>query len=65
MDTIDVVPSMGDEFEIEGYRFKIQAMRRRRISTIRVSRIEAPAADEADPSDEGASSDEAPAKDAE
>lgn len=65
MDTIDVVPSMGDEFEIEGYRFKIQAMRRRRISTIRVSRIEAPAADEADLSDEGASSDEAPAKDAE
>ena len=65
MDTIDVVPSMGDEFEIEGYRFKIQAMRRRRISTIRVSCIEAPAADEADPSDEGASSDEAPAKDAE
>lgn len=39
MSTIDVVPSMGDEFEIEGYRFKIQAMRRRRISTIRVSRI--------------------------
>ena len=56
---------MGDEFEIEGYRFKIQAMRRRRISTIRVSCIEAPAADEADPSDEGASSDEASAKDAE
>lgn len=40
MNTIDVVPSMGDEFEIEGYRFKIQAMRRRRISTIRVSRLE-------------------------
>ena len=40
MDTIDVVPSMGDSFDIEGYRFKVQAMRRRRISTIRVSRLE-------------------------
>ncbi len=41
MDTIDVVPSMGDSFDIEGYRFKVQAMRRRRISTIRVTRLEA------------------------
>ena len=65
MGMIDFVPQVGDEFEFGGYRFKIQAMRRRRISTIRVSCIEAPAADEADPSDEGASSDEAPAKDAE
>ena len=48
MDTIDVVPQMGDEFVISGYRFKIQAMRRRRISTIRVRRL-APS-DEADDS---------------
>lgn len=65
MDTIDVVPSMGDEFEIEGYRFKIQAMRRRRISTIRVSRIE-PCADEQDGScDDGAAEDAVSNKDAE
>lgn len=37
MNTIDVVPQMGDEFEVGGYKFKVQAMRRRRISTIRVS----------------------------
>lgn len=43
MDTIDVVPQVGDEFEIGGYRFKIQAMRRRRISDIRVQRMEASA----------------------
>ena len=48
MNTIDVVPSMGDEFEIDGYRFKIQAMRRRRISTIRVSRLEKPEQEEPD-----------------
>lgn len=65
MDTIDVVPSMGDEFEIEGYRFKIQAMRRRRISTIRVSRIE-PCADEQDGScDYGAAEDAVSSEDAE
>lgn len=52
MDTIDVVPQMGDEFVIAGYRFKIQAMRRRRISTIRVTRLP-------EPSGEGASGDAA------
>lgn len=48
MDTIDVVPQMGDEFQVDGFSFKVQAMRRRRISTIRVRRL-APS-DEADDS---------------
>ncbi len=47
MDTIDVVPQMGDEFVISGYRFKIQAMRRRRISTIRVTRLPEPSGEDA------------------
>ena len=38
MGMIDFVPQVGDEFEYGGYRFKIQAMRRRRISNIRVTR---------------------------
>lgn len=38
MGMIDIVPQVGDEFELGGYRFKIQAMRRRRISNIRVTR---------------------------
>lgn len=38
MGMIDFVPQVGDEFEFGGYRFKIQAMRRRRISNIRVTR---------------------------
>lgn len=38
MDTIDVVPQAGDEFEVDGYRFKVQNMRRRRISSMRVRR---------------------------
>ncbi|MEG0376358.1 MAG: hemolysin family protein, partial [Raoultibacter sp.] len=36
LDRIDTVPQVGEEFEIEGYLFKIQSMRRRRISSIRV-----------------------------
>ncbi|MCL2826090.1 MAG: hemolysin family protein, partial [Eggerthellaceae bacterium] len=39
MDTAESVPQVGDEFEIEGFFFKIQSMRRRRISTIRVKRL--------------------------
>ena len=38
MGMIDFVPQVGDEFEFGGYRFKSQAMRRRRISNIRVTR---------------------------
>lgn len=39
MGMIDYVPKVGDEFEFGGYRFKIQAMRRRRISSMRVTRL--------------------------
>lgn len=39
---LDSVPQVGEELEFDGYRFKIQAMRRRRISTVRVERLEDP-----------------------
>lgn len=39
MSMLDSVPQTGDEFDFEGYRFKIQGMRRRRIMTIRVERM--------------------------
>ena len=39
LDRIDTVPQVGEAFEIDGYLFKIQAMRRRRISSIRVTRL--------------------------
>lgn len=38
LDTVDVVPQVGDEFDIDGYRFKVQTMRRRRIRTMQVVR---------------------------
>lgn len=37
--TLDSLPKTGDEFEIDGYTFKIEKMRRSRISTIRVERL--------------------------
>lgn len=40
LDTVDVVPQVGDEFVIEGYRFKVQTMRRRRIRTLQVVRLD-------------------------
>lgn len=39
LDTIDFVPQMGEQFEVEGYLFRIQSMRRNRISIIRVKRL--------------------------
>lgn len=39
IDTIDFVPETGDEFEVGGYSFKIERMRRSRISTIKVQRL--------------------------
>ena len=39
MSMLDSVPQVGEELAIGGYRFKIQAMRRRRISTVRVERL--------------------------
>jgi putative hemolysin len=41
IDTLDSVPDTGDEFEVGGYCFKILKMRRSRISTIEVTRIDA------------------------
>lgn len=38
MDTFDCVPQLGDEFEVEGFVFKVQQMRRRRVSQLRVKR---------------------------
>ena len=40
LDMLDTVPKVGDEFEQGGYRFKVQFMRRRRINSIKVTRIE-------------------------
>lgn len=39
MDTLDLIPQTGDEFEVGGFSFKIEKMRRSRISTIRVTRL--------------------------
>ena len=40
LDTVDVVPQVGDEFVVDGYRFKVRTMRRRRIRTLHVTRLE-------------------------
>lgn len=39
IDTLDAVPQVGDEFEVDGYRFKVRTMRRRRISALLVQRL--------------------------
>ena len=39
MDEIDAVPEAGEEFEIDGFSFRIEKMRRNRIQTIRVQKI--------------------------
>jgi putative hemolysin len=39
LDTIDGVPRVGDSFDIEGYAFKVQSMRRNRISMLRVTKL--------------------------
>ena len=48
----DGVPSIGETFEVEGYRFRVQSMRGQRISLIRVIAPEEPA--ESDASDDAA-----------
>lgn len=40
MDTLDYVPQPGDALQVGAFRFKIEKMRRRRISTIRVQRLD-------------------------
>ena len=40
LDTVDAVPQVGDEFVIEGFRFKVQTMRRRRIQALQVIKLD-------------------------
>jgi putative hemolysin len=42
LDTIDSVPQVGDSIDIEGYLFKVQMMRRNRISMLRVTKLPQP-----------------------
>lgn len=37
--TLDFVPKVGDEFVVDGFSFKVEKMRRSRISVIRVKRV--------------------------
>ena len=39
LDTLDAVPQVGDELVVDGYRFKVRAMRRRRIQGLQVKRL--------------------------
>ena len=41
LDAFETVPKVGDEFELDGFKFKVLLMRRRRIQSLRVTR-EAP-----------------------
>ncbi|CAK7026828.1 MAG: hypothetical protein PEGG_01112 [Paraeggerthella hongkongensis] len=41
MNMLDSVPQTGDEFDHDGYRFKILSMRRRRILSVRAERLKA------------------------
>ena len=40
LDTADAVPQVGDELVVDGYRFKVLKMRRRRIRNLHVARLE-------------------------
>ena len=40
LDTADAVPQVGDELVVDGYRFKVLTMRRRRIRNLHVARLE-------------------------
>lgn len=46
LDVCDGVPDIGEVFEMEGYKFKVQSMRGRRISLIRVTAPEGQPAEE-------------------
>ena len=39
LDPLDAVPRIGDELVVDGYRFKVRAMRRRRIQGLQVKRL--------------------------
>ena len=40
LDTADAVPQVGDDIVVDGFRFKVRTMRRRRIRTVHVSRLQ-------------------------
>lgn len=40
IDMVDTIPQTGDDYEIDGYRFIVQSMRRRRIQVLRVQHFE-------------------------
>ncbi|MBP3866937.1 MAG: HlyC/CorC family transporter, partial [Eggerthellaceae bacterium] len=40
LDALDAVPRIGDELVVDGYRFKVRAMRRRRIQGLNIKRLE-------------------------
>ena len=44
LDLCDSVPDIGEVFEVDGYKFKVQSMRGQRISLIRVTAPEEPQA---------------------
>ena len=48
------MPSIGEAFEVEGYRFRVQSMRGQRISLIRVIAPEEPVVVEKDASGDAA-----------
>ena len=39
MSVLDAVPHIGDEYTFDGFRFKVQSMRRRRIQKLRVEKM--------------------------
>ena len=39
LDALDAVPRIGDELAVDGYRFKVRAMRRRRVQELQVKRL--------------------------
>ena len=49
LDTIDLMPQVGETFEIGDYLFKVQSMRRHRIALLRVSRRSKPSEKEGEP----------------
>ena len=52
LDLADSLPEPGDVFEVEGYRFKVQSMRGRRLAMLRVTAPEPKEEPEEDPDDE-------------
>ena len=47
LDALDAVPRIGDELVVDGYRFKVRAMRRRRVQELQIKRLASNDASEA------------------